>query len=118
MSRREPRPRERRRSTSTRARRSRTGNATGGTGSATSPISARPSRSWVSVSRTRSPSKLCVPAPGRQHPDEHTAKETHMKAVRFENYGDIDVLNVVEVPDPVPGQGQVLVRVKSAGIGP
>jgi NADPH:quinone reductase-like Zn-dependent oxidoreductase len=41
-----------------------------------------------------------------------------MKAVRFESYGDIDVLNVVEVPDPVPGDGQVLVRVKAAGINP
>ena len=41
-----------------------------------------------------------------------------MKAVRFDNYGDIDVLNVVEVPDPVPGPGEVLVRVKAAGISP
>lgn len=41
-----------------------------------------------------------------------------MKAVRFESYGDVDVLNVVEVPDPAPQQGQVLVRVKAAGIGP
>jgi NADPH:quinone reductase-like Zn-dependent oxidoreductase len=41
-----------------------------------------------------------------------------MKAVRFDNYGDVDVLNVVEVPDPVPGEGQVLVRVKAAGINP
>ena len=41
-----------------------------------------------------------------------------MKAVRFESYGDIDVLNVVEVPDPLPGSGEVLVRVKAAGISP
>ena len=41
-----------------------------------------------------------------------------MKAVRFESYGDIDVLNVVEVPDPVPGEGEVLVRVEAAGISP
>ena len=41
-----------------------------------------------------------------------------MKAVRFESYGDIDVLNVVEVPDPVPGPGEVLVRVKAVAIGP
>jgi NADPH:quinone reductase-like Zn-dependent oxidoreductase len=41
-----------------------------------------------------------------------------MKAVRFDAYGDIDVLNVVEVPDPVPGHGEVLVRVKAAGINP
>jgi NADPH:quinone reductase-like Zn-dependent oxidoreductase len=41
-----------------------------------------------------------------------------MKAVRFERYGDIDVLDVVEVPDPAPGEGEVLVRVKAAGINP
>jgi NADPH:quinone reductase-like Zn-dependent oxidoreductase len=40
------------------------------------------------------------------------------KAVRFEQYGGIDVLQVVEVPRPVPGPGQVLVRVKAAGINP
>ena len=40
------------------------------------------------------------------------------KAVRFQEYGGIDVLQVVEVPRPVPGPGQVLVRVKAAGINP
>ena len=40
------------------------------------------------------------------------------KAVRFDQYGDVDVLKVVDVPRPVPGPGQVLVRVKAAGINP
>src|ERR1700740_731367 len=40
------------------------------------------------------------------------------KAVRYDSYGDIDVLNVVEVERPVPGPGEVLVRVKAAGINP
>src|SRR5689334_2407554 len=40
------------------------------------------------------------------------------KAVRFEEYGGVDVLDVVDVPRPVPGPGQVLVRVKAAGINP
>jgi NADPH:quinone reductase-like Zn-dependent oxidoreductase len=40
------------------------------------------------------------------------------QAVRFERYGGIDVLQVVEVPRPVAGRGQVLVRVKAAGINP
>ena len=40
------------------------------------------------------------------------------RAVRFDHYGDIDVLNVVDVERPVPGSGQVLVRVKAAGINP
>ena len=41
-----------------------------------------------------------------------------MKAVRFDEYGGIDVLKVVDVPRPVPGAGQVLVQVKAAGINP
>jgi NADPH:quinone reductase-like Zn-dependent oxidoreductase len=41
-----------------------------------------------------------------------------MKAVRFDSYGGVDVLNVVDVPRPVPGPGQVLVQVKAAGINP
>jgi NADPH:quinone reductase-like Zn-dependent oxidoreductase len=40
------------------------------------------------------------------------------KAVRYDNYGGVDVLNVVDVPRPVPGPGQVLVQVKAAGINP
>jgi NADPH:quinone reductase-like Zn-dependent oxidoreductase len=40
------------------------------------------------------------------------------RAVRFDRYGNVDVLNVVEVPRPVPGDGEVLVRVKAAGINP
>jgi NADPH:quinone reductase-like Zn-dependent oxidoreductase len=40
------------------------------------------------------------------------------QAVRFDEYGDIDVLQVVDVEAPVPGQGEVLVRVKAAGINP
>jgi NADPH:quinone reductase-like Zn-dependent oxidoreductase len=40
------------------------------------------------------------------------------KAVRFDEYGGIDVLKVVEVPRPVPGPGEVLVQVKAAGINP
>jgi NADPH:quinone reductase-like Zn-dependent oxidoreductase len=40
------------------------------------------------------------------------------RAVRFDRYGGPEVLQVVEVPRPVPGRGQVLVRVKAAGINP
>ena len=41
-----------------------------------------------------------------------------MKAVRFDRYGDIDVLHVADVPIPEPAQGQVLVKVKAASINP
>ena len=40
------------------------------------------------------------------------------KAVRFDKYGGVDVLQVREVSRPVPGPGQVLVQVKAAGINP
>ncbi|MHA3021416.1 NADP-dependent oxidoreductase [Mycobacterium sp. BMJ-28] len=40
------------------------------------------------------------------------------KAVQFDQYGDIDVLQVREVPRPVPAGGEVLVEVKAAGINP
>jgi NADPH:quinone reductase-like Zn-dependent oxidoreductase len=40
------------------------------------------------------------------------------RAVKFEKYGGIEVLQVVEVDRPTPGPGQVLVRVKAAGINP
>jgi NADPH:quinone reductase-like Zn-dependent oxidoreductase len=40
------------------------------------------------------------------------------RAVRFDRYGDVDVLNVVDVERPVPGPRQVLVRVKAAGMNP
>ena len=40
------------------------------------------------------------------------------RAVRFEQYGGVEVLNVVDVDPPEPGDGQMLVRVKAAGINP
>ena len=40
------------------------------------------------------------------------------KAVRFSSYGGPEVLEIVEVPRPVPGAGQVLVRMEAAGINP
>ena len=41
-----------------------------------------------------------------------------MKAVRFDHYGDVDVLDLVDVAAPVAGDGQVVVRVEAAGINP
>jgi len=41
-----------------------------------------------------------------------------VRAVRFDEYGGVEVLKVVDVPRPVPGAGQVLVQVKAAGINP
>ncbi|MDV9169790.1 NADP-dependent oxidoreductase [Streptomyces sp. W16] len=40
------------------------------------------------------------------------------RAVRFDQYGDRDVLHVTEVPMPSPAAGEVLVEVRAAGINP
>lgn len=40
------------------------------------------------------------------------------RAVRFEQYGGLDVLEVVDVERPVPGPSQLLVRVRAASINP
>jgi NADPH:quinone reductase-like Zn-dependent oxidoreductase len=41
-----------------------------------------------------------------------------VKAVRFDEYGGVEVLKVVDAPRPAPAAGQVLVQVKAAGINP
>ncbi|MGW4091387.1 NADP-dependent oxidoreductase [Nocardia sp. NPDC004750] len=40
------------------------------------------------------------------------------KAVRYDEFGGVDVLRIEEVDRPVPGEGQVLVQVRAAGINP
>ncbi len=40
------------------------------------------------------------------------------RAVRFDHYGPVDVLEVVEVEKPTPGPGQVLVEVVATAINP
>jgi NADPH:quinone reductase-like Zn-dependent oxidoreductase len=40
------------------------------------------------------------------------------RAVRFEEYGGPEVLRVVEVAEPIPGPGEVRVRVRAAAINP
>lgn len=41
-----------------------------------------------------------------------------MKAVRFDQYGDVDVLAYEDVDTPVPGPGQVLVKVAATSFNP
>jgi NADPH:quinone reductase-like Zn-dependent oxidoreductase len=41
-----------------------------------------------------------------------------MKAVRFSEYGDPEVLRVEEVDEPRPGPGQIRVAVRAAGVNP
>ncbi|HTP58114.1 MAG TPA: NADPH:quinone reductase [Spirochaetia bacterium] len=41
-----------------------------------------------------------------------------MKAIVVREFGDPDVMKLVDTPTPTPGPGQVLVRVKAAGVNP
>jgi NADPH:quinone reductase-like Zn-dependent oxidoreductase len=41
-----------------------------------------------------------------------------MQAIRVHRFGGIDSLVAEDVPRPVPGHGEVLLRVKAAGVGP
>ncbi|HEX3786166.1 MAG TPA: NADP-dependent oxidoreductase [Pseudonocardiaceae bacterium] len=41
-----------------------------------------------------------------------------MKAVRFDHYGDVDVLDVREVDDPVATPGRVVVKIRAAAANP
>lgn len=41
-----------------------------------------------------------------------------MKAVQFKEYGGPEVLELVDLPDPHPGPGQVRIAVRAAGISP
>lgn len=41
-----------------------------------------------------------------------------MKAIQVQEFGAPEVLRLTDVPDPVPGPGEVLVRVHAAGVNP
>jgi NADPH:quinone reductase len=41
-----------------------------------------------------------------------------MKAIRVHQFGEPEVLKLQDTPDPIPGSGQVLVRLKAVGINP
>ena len=41
-----------------------------------------------------------------------------MRAIRFDEYGDYDVLHLVDVPEPEPAPGEVVVRMAAASVNP
>src|SRR5487761_1291840 len=51
-------------------------------------------------------------------PCSSDAEETVMRAVTFDEFGDAEVLHGADVPQPVPGPGQIRVRVGAAGVNP
>ena len=49
---------------------------------------------------------------------KESTQERNMKAVRFDRYGDLDMLRIAEVYVPEHGNGQVLVSVKATSNNP
>ena len=41
-----------------------------------------------------------------------------MKAARIHEFGSPEVIRIADVPQPTPNEGQILVRVAAAGVGP
>src|ERR1019366_618737 len=44
--------------------------------------------------------------------------ERMLKAVRFSQFGGPEVLEIVDLPDPHPGPGQIRIAVRAAGVNP
>src|ERR1700761_597873 len=66
--------------------------------------------SWAAASR----SSVLGDAARLSRPD----KEATMKAVRFNQFGGPEVLEIVDLPDPHPAPGQVRIVVRAAGVNP
>ena len=43
---------------------------------------------------------------------------SRVRAIEYRSYGGPEVLEMVEVPEPVPGAGEVRIAVKAAGLNP
>jgi NADPH2:quinone reductase len=41
---------------------------------------------------------------------------TGLRAVQLQHYGGSDALSIADVDIPIPGDGEVLVRIESAGV--
>ena len=100
-----------------RGARGRRGRLAGGTGPrpCRSRRSARsgPLRLWVAVSRRAGPAVAAQPA---AEPPVPSGRCSCVKAIVLEEFGDPEVLQLRDLPDPEPGPGEVLVRVAAAGV--
>jgi NADPH:quinone reductase-like Zn-dependent oxidoreductase len=64
----------------------------------------------------RSTNSAPVTAGAVDGPKAATGRETTMKAIVQDRYGDVDVLDFRDIDRPVPTDNQVLVRVRAAGL--
>lgn len=55
-----------------------------------------------------------TPAPVRARPATHRLRV--MRAVQITRFGGPEVLDVVDLPNPVPGDGQQVYEVSAAGV--
>src|SRR5262249_2993847 len=46
------------------------------------------------------------------------SRSERMKVVRYSQFGGPEVLEIVDLPDPHPGPGQVRIAVRAAGVNP
>ncbi len=49
-------------------------------------------------------------------PPARDSLSPHMKAITYDKYGPLDVLSLRDIPTPAVKDGEVLVRVRAAGL--
>jgi NADPH:quinone reductase-like Zn-dependent oxidoreductase len=64
------------------------------------------------------PEPLSLPPGGHQFCREEIKEVSMNHAVRYDKFGNVNVLHIEEMPIPTPQANQVLVKVKAAGINP
>src|SRR5215470_5395382 len=67
----------------------------------------------LSACSVREVGRLSYPQQPR-YPDSRS--ERILKAVRFSRFGGPEVLEIVDLPDPHPGPGEVRIAVRAAGV--
>src|SRR3954453_15530936 len=69
---------------------------------------------WASWSLSSAEGRMTVVCSGTAH--ILPVASSSMRAIQITEFGGPEVLQVTELPDPVPGPGQALVEVRSAGV--
>ena len=64
----------------------------------------------------RWPSRAARTGPPTEDGDQPRPSLTGMRAVQITRFGGPEVLDVVDLPDPTPGEGQQLFDVSTAGV--
>ncbi len=80
------------------------------------PGTARRHAGLARVSWLRTPPARLADCRAPRHREPRS--ERMVKAVRFSQFGGPEVLEIVDLPDPHPGPGQVRIAVRAAGVNP